>query len=243
MSRQVSRKADNNPADATVPAIQNTERPVMSHTLHANAPPSPDVPSPVLGARFSLDQAVGLAITDRSHTAVDGGWWPHSRDAATEIAGLVTALSGQLGRVVRVAVDRADFDDIPRKITLGGRVVRIGWFDNLGRQVILTRGRQDQFLLHLIPPHTPPADAHAALAAAATGSSNTPQLPQATHPDATSGDPYQPQPDRWADDGAPLFLPHWRQGTGLTMPPGGPFTALCEAAAFLVGPPRQSSAP
>lgn len=183
-----------------VPAIQHTEGPAMSHTLHTTAPP-PDPAPPAVEARYSLNREMG-SITDR-RSAVDGGWWPRSRDAATEIAALLTALAGQLGGVVRVAVDRADFDDIPRKINLGGRVVHVGWFDDLGSKVILTHGHQDQYLLRLIPPSTPSDEAHAALATAANGLSLTPPPTQVPHPDVVTGDPYTPQLDRWADDGAP----------------------------------------
>lgn len=107
---------------------------------------------------------------------LDGGWWPRSRDAATELAALVAGLAGPLGSVTRLAVDRDDWDQIPHKITVNGRVVRIGWFDNLNHLVIVTRGRQADYQLLVIPPQTARAAAEAALAEAATGSAGPQQI-------------------------------------------------------------------
>lgn len=144
-----------------------------------------------LALRFTLDPAAKYGIFDRDRQqALDGAWWPRSRDAAPELIALAAGLTALFGKIIRLAVDRTDFDDIPHKITVNGRVIRVGWFDNLNHIVIVTRGRQDEFLLLVIPPHTPPAAAAAALASAASATgSGRPQL--------------EPDIDRWADDGAP----------------------------------------
>ncbi len=64
------------------------------------APPAP---------RVSFDPALNR------HGAVDGGWWPHSRNALTELPGLIAALDSRPGvRVQRLSVHRDDWDEIVR---------------------------------------------------------------------------------------------------------------------------------
>jgi hypothetical protein len=49
--------------------------------------------------------------------AVDGGWWPQTRDAGTELPALITALDFFPGqRVSRLAVHADDWDDIPDRL-------------------------------------------------------------------------------------------------------------------------------
>jgi hypothetical protein len=65
-------------------------------------PPSPQV---------SFDHA-----RDR-HGAVDGRWRPHSRNALTELPGLITALDSRPGvRVQRLSIHRDDCNEIPRRL-------------------------------------------------------------------------------------------------------------------------------
>jgi uncharacterized protein DUF5994 len=86
-------------------------------------PPSPQV---------SFDDA-----RDR-HGAADGRWWPQSRNALTELPGLIAALDSRPGmRVQRLSIHRDDWDDIPRRLTAdGGHVIRVDWFTTIPRHTV-----------------------------------------------------------------------------------------------------------
>lgn len=121
-------------------------------------------------SRLSLDPALGrLGI-------LDGGWWPRSRNASVELPRLVSLLNARVGAVLRLGIDARDWDDIPRRLTVGGHVVRVGRFADVDHKIIATRGPQDHIMLLVIPPQASTATAKSALAMAATGkSSGTPE--------------------------------------------------------------------
>src|SRR5215217_8496946 len=62
------------------------------------APPPPRPPAPP-GLRLQLDPT--MAGTG----AVDGGWWPRSRDPDAELPGLIAGLDASLGPVTRLALN------------------------------------------------------------------------------------------------------------------------------------------
>jgi hypothetical protein len=121
---------------------------------------SPSIP---LALRLSLDPEL------KRMGAIDGGWWPRSRNANVELPDLVSSLNARVGAVLRLGVDARDWDDIPRRITVRGHVVRIGRYADVNHKIIATRGPQDHIMLLVIPPHAPTAAAKSALARAATG--------------------------------------------------------------------------
>jgi Family of unknown function (DUF5994) len=140
--------------------------------------------SPAL--RLSLDPAL------RRRGILDGGWWPRSRNADVELALLVSSLNERVGAIVRLGIDARDWDDVPRRLTVGGHVVRVGRFADVDHKIIVTRGPQDHILLLVIPPRTATASAKAALAmAAAGGDSGSPEeiLAAAGIEDETGGAP------------------------------------------------------
>jgi hypothetical protein len=99
---------------------------------------------------------------------LDGGWWPRSRDTDTELTDLLTALTGPDGvPVARVTIDFYDWDEIPLRITVQGREVRVGWLAHLDHVVAVTHGQADPILLLVVPPGTASASAEAALARSA----------------------------------------------------------------------------
>jgi hypothetical protein len=121
---------------------------------------SPAIP---LASRLSLDPAL------RRLGVVDGAWWPLSRNATVELPSLVASLNARVGVVLRLGLDARDWDEIPRSVTVGGHVVRIGRFADVNHKIIVTRGHQDHILLLVVPPEAPTAAAKAALALAASG--------------------------------------------------------------------------
>ncbi|GAA4521115.1 hypothetical protein GCM10023191_099050 [Actinoallomurus oryzae] len=121
---------------------------------------SPDIPQ---SSNLRLDPALGrLGI-------LGGGWWPRSRNARIELPILISSLNGRIGSVLRLGVDARDWDDIPRRIIVGGHVVRVGWFADLNHKIIVTRGPQDHVFLLVVPPHASPTAAKSALAMASIG--------------------------------------------------------------------------
>ncbi|HEY0540564.1 MAG TPA: DUF5994 family protein [Actinoallomurus sp.] len=158
--------------------------------------------SPVPPAsRLSLDPAL------RRRGVLDGGWWPRSRNATVELPGLVSALNARVGTVVRLGVDARDWDDIPRRITVAGHVVRVGRFADVNHKIIVTRGPQDHIMLLVVPPRASTASAKSALAMAASGRhSGTPEeifAASGVENEATPRRDERGDIGRWLDDGAP----------------------------------------
>jgi hypothetical protein len=131
-----------------------------SSTLTA-APPATRPPGPP-GLRLRLDPT--MAGTG----AVDGGWWPRSRDLDAELPGLVAGLGSSLGPITRVALNLDAWDTAPRRVAVEGRRVRVGWFRHMDAHTIgVTRAAQDRVVLLVVPPEATSAAAGIAMAMAA----------------------------------------------------------------------------
>ena len=101
---------------------------------------------------------------------VDGAWWPHSDDLAAELPDLLAVLSVRLGRIDRVSYRLNAWTNAPRKLTTGGRAVRLDGYRRQPLNTIEVRGLdddRDRLILLVIPPRTDPDDAHATMMAAA----------------------------------------------------------------------------
>jgi hypothetical protein len=112
----------------------------------------------------------GPALSRRG--AVDGGWWPHSRNAPAELPDLVAALDSRPGgRVQRLSVHRDDWDDIPRRLTTdAGQVIRVDWFTVIARHTLsVTTAGQGTIEVLVVPPGTADGTAATAMTMAATG--------------------------------------------------------------------------
>src|SRR5690348_2452574 len=73
------------------------------------------IPTGLPSARVMFDPALPR------HGATDGGWWPRSRNALTELPALIAALDARPGVMVqRVAVHRYEWDEIPHQLTADG---------------------------------------------------------------------------------------------------------------------------
>ena len=117
-------------------------------------------------SRVSLDDA-----RDR-HGAADGRWWPHSRNALTELPGLIAELDSRPGiRVQRLSIHRDDWDEIPHRLTTDqGHVVRVDWFPTITRHTIsVTVASQGPIALLVVPPGTAEGAARTAMNMAANG--------------------------------------------------------------------------
>jgi hypothetical protein len=116
--------------------------------------------------RVSFDPALNR------HGAVDGGWWPHSRNALAELPGLITALDSQPGvRVQRLSIHRDDWDEIPHRLPgQGGHAVRVDWFTTIPRHTVsVTAAGKEPIALLVVPPGTAEGTAQTAMNMAVTG--------------------------------------------------------------------------
>jgi hypothetical protein len=141
-------------------------------TKTAGNPPGADarapsaIPAGPPSARVSFDPALSR------RGAVDGGWWPHSRNAHSELPALIAALDARPGvRVQRLAVHRDQWDDIPHRLTAdNGHFAQVDWFTTIPRHTVsvTTAGSREPIALLVVPPNTPAGAAWAAMNTAAT---------------------------------------------------------------------------
>jgi len=97
---------------------------------------------------------------------VDGGWWPRSRDLAAELPSLLAVLAVRLGRIERLTYHLTDWSPAPRKITGRGGVVRLGGYRTQPACTVNVLAENHRITLLVVPPQTPPRNAHATLMAA-----------------------------------------------------------------------------
>jgi Family of unknown function (DUF5994) len=163
-----------------------------------------DRPARSASVRLSLDPTLCR------RGAVDGGWWPRSRDARVELTALITALDARLGAISRrVGLHVDAWDNIPRRLPVGGRAIKVGWYrstDPHGLSVTLDRGDPIQFLV--IPAGTAPTPAGIAMAMAASGkdAARPTDILAASSAAAVAQAPVQQQVDRdqehaWENEG------------------------------------------
>jgi hypothetical protein len=127
-------------------------------------------PSAILAGLPSRRVSFDPALSRRG--AVDGGWWPHSRNAAAELPGLIAALDSRPGvRVQRLSVHRDDWDDIPHRLTTDkGHRIRVDWFTTIARHTVsVTTAGKEPIALLVVPPGTAEGTAQTAMNMAATG--------------------------------------------------------------------------
>jgi hypothetical protein len=105
---------------------------------------------------------------------LDGGWWPRSWDPVTELPGLILALDARFGPIRQVLLNGGAWDRRFRRLAVGTRVVRMGWFASLDPALLIaTTDRGDQLDLLVVPPDTAEAAARAAMARAADPADTT----------------------------------------------------------------------
>jgi hypothetical protein len=127
-----------------------------------NHPPLSSTPPPLeRPARLSLNS------TRSQLGMLDGAWWPRSRDAEVELPILITALTQLTGPVYRIALNRSLWTTHPRRLTVAGRIVKLGWYGPSDIHAISVNS-QDQRRLDLlvVPPGASEESAAAAMAAA-----------------------------------------------------------------------------
>jgi hypothetical protein len=119
----------------------------------------------------------------------DGGWWPRSRDPATELPALVAAVTDRLDPVRRITLNAAAWDGRPQIImTIEGREVRLDWFGERDAHTIsLIGSRRSRLDLMMIPSGTATVLALACLAIAAGAPTPHQPVPRPAEPDPVDG--------------------------------------------------------
>ena len=124
------------------------------------------IPTGLRPARVMFDPALPR------HGATDGGWWPRSPNALTELPALIAALDARPGvRVQRLAVHHCEWDEIPHQLTAdGSHYVRVDCFTTIPRRTVsvTVAGRREPIALLVVPPDTPTETAWAEMNIAAT---------------------------------------------------------------------------
>jgi hypothetical protein len=95
--------------------------------------------------------------TASSSVALDGAWWPTTRDGAVELAALIQTLDTRQTRLRLLMLNPYGWNDHPRRVQLADRTVRIEWITTIDRSVVIgatvAGGRID---LHLALPEDKP---------------------------------------------------------------------------------------
>ncbi|MGW1717928.1 DUF5994 family protein [Streptomyces sp. NPDC002156] len=119
-------------------------------------------------ASSSPSLRLSLAPAGPAPALLDGAWWPRSRDLGAELPALTAVLDPLWGRITRVTVNPVHWPVVPRKVAVGGRVVKVGWFlaEQDPHELLLLSYRTGRWNLLVVPPQTPAAQAAWLMAAA-----------------------------------------------------------------------------
>ena len=185
---------------------------------------TPSTDTPATDTRDPVTLRVVLAAPRRNRH-LDGGWWPHSRDLAVELADLVSGLPAEAGRAVRAVYSPPDWDTPPRRVPLPRGYLKVGSFPDDDSHVLDLRMLDGTTLRLLVVPPTADAQGadvalHAAAEPEGVGNAATilaamaPRVPdQESDPvaapvtDDWEQPPSEPE-EHWTDEGGAWWDPH-----------------------------------
>lgn len=99
---------------------------------------------------------------------VDGAWWPHSDDLTTQLPDLLSVLAVRLGAIDRVVYKLGDWATAPDTLSMQGHSVRLEGHRLQPPNTVEVHGVSgNRIVLLIVPPHTDPDRAHAAMVTAA----------------------------------------------------------------------------
>jgi Family of unknown function (DUF5994) len=128
----------------------------------------------IVAAPPSSPPRLHLAPVRAGRAVLDGGWWPRSWDPVAELPGLILDLDASVGPIRHVLLNSDAWERRFRRLAVGSRVVRMGWFTSLDPALLIaTTERGDQIDLLVVPPGTARATARAAMARAADPADTT----------------------------------------------------------------------
>lgn len=148
--------------------------------------------------------------TDRS--AVDGSWWPQSRDLAVELADLVDHFPRQLGEVHRAVFSRPDWDTAPHRVRVTQGLVEVGSYPgDDSHQVWLTMSTGQLIRLSVqAPEHGPTSTPTAAAPNSHTVSEPQPWTDAGHEPNLESEleSELEAEEEHWTDEGGSWWAHH-----------------------------------
>ena len=102
--------------------------------------------------------------------ALDGAWWPQSRDLATEAVNLVDQFPATFDRICRVVYSTPDWEPSPRRVKAANIFVSLGSFPRDDTHLVLLRSVASPRVLQLlvVPPEWGEQTAKHAMRIAAT---------------------------------------------------------------------------
>ncbi len=109
------------------------------------------------GHRGGIDVRVSIrSDAGDGDQGFDGAWFPRSRDLAVEVPELIAALDRHGVRVERFTYALDAWLPAPRKVVVGGRVVRTGGFRSMdpGTVCLTWAGGNKRADLLVVPPET-----------------------------------------------------------------------------------------
>ncbi|MEV6960191.1 DUF5994 family protein [Streptomyces sp. NPDC051207] len=132
----------------------------MTATISRPVTPEGGLPAPAV--------RLSLAPAGSAPALLDGAWWPRSRDLGAELPALAAVLDPLWGRITRITVQPTQWPPVPRKVSVAGHVVKVGWFlaEQDPHELLLLSYRTGRWNLLVVPPGTLPATAARLMAAA-----------------------------------------------------------------------------
>lgn len=130
-------------------------------TTHAHpAEPLPAVPAAVASPAADDAAQPRLRLADAfDRAALDGAWWPRSRDLAVELPVLLDHLPDRVGRVVHAVVSPPDWDEVPRRVSRRGGQTKVGSYPRDDTHLLMLSTSTRVLRLMVVPPGT--GDDHA----------------------------------------------------------------------------------
>ena len=130
--------------------------------------------------------------------ALDGSWWPQSRDLSFELADLVDHFPIALGEVQRVVFSRPDWDTAPHRVSVAHGLIKVGSYPRQNNhQVWLSMATHSMIRLSVTAP--------AGSAQPGTRRVAPPSRPVTAHDsDRDDADSWS----HWTDDGGSWWDPH-----------------------------------
>ncbi len=101
-------------------------------------------------------------------TILDGAWWPRSRTPVPELTNLIIDLDSRQVAATRIMLNPEAWDEHPRRISINGRIVRVGWFTTLDAHLLVATTGTDRRVDLLVIPPAAAADRAAAATTMAT---------------------------------------------------------------------------
>jgi Family of unknown function (DUF5994) len=77
-------------------------------------------------------------------TILDGAWWPRSRTTVPELTNLIVGLDDRQVPATRIMLNPEAWDEHPRRISINGRIVRVGWFNTLDANLLIATTGTDR---------------------------------------------------------------------------------------------------